>query len=124
LGLGRLFGSRTSSSSLVQPLTQKDVDEALNDLIKEYKPNPSNQEIADKLKRPVEEVNAFRNPPLHSGLHNRYNDDNYYRSQVSKTPLRDLSKLNKNGGKSKKIQIKIKSYQEDVNIIIKKTKSQ
>lgn len=102
-GLGRLFGSRTSSSSSVQPLTQKkDVDEALNDLIKEYKPNPSNQEIADKLKRSIEEVNAFRNPPPHSYLHDRYNDDNYDRSQVSKTPLRDLSKLNKNGGKSKK----------------------
>jgi DNA-directed RNA polymerase specialized sigma subunit len=101
LGLGRLFGSGTPSSSSVQPLTQKDVDEAVNDFIKEYNPNPTNQQIADKLGRSVEEVNVFRNPPPHSYLHNRYNDHKYHSSQVSKTPLRDLSDF-KNGGKSKK----------------------
>lgn len=122
-GLGRLFGSGTPSSSSVQPLTQKDVDEAVKDFIKEYKPNPSNQEIADKLKRPVEEVKVFRPPGPY--LHNRYNDSNYDRSEVSTTSLRDLSKLNKNGGKSKKNQINIKSYHDDVDIIIvKKIESQ
>ena len=104
-GLGRLFGSGTPSSSSVQPLTKKDVDEALNDFIKEYNPNPTNQEIADKLKISVEDMNVFRPPGPY--LHTRYNDDNYDRSQLSKTPLRDLSDL-KNGGKSKKNSNKYK----------------
>jgi len=104
-GLGRLFGSGTPSSSSVQPLIKKDVDEAVNDFIKEYKPNPSNKEIADKLKRPVEEVNDFRPPGPY--LHDRYNDSNYDRSEVSKTSLRDLSDF-KNGGKSKKKSNKYK----------------
>ena len=93
----RLFGSGTQSSSSVQDLTKKEVDDAENDFLKEYKPNPSNQEIADKLGRHVNEVNVIRIPPPHSGLH-----DSYDSSELSKTPLRDLSELNKNGGKSKK----------------------
>ena len=93
----RLFGSGTQSSSSVQDLTKKEVDDAENDFLKEYKPNPSNQEIADKLGRHVNEVNVIRIPPPHSGLHDRYDS-----SELSKTPLRDLSELNKNGGKSKK----------------------
>jgi len=97
-GLGRLFGSGTPSSSSVQPLTQKDVDEAVNDFIKEYNPNPTNQQIADKLKRSVKEVNVFRRY-VPSVLHTRYNDRS---SKVSKPPEF------KNGGKSKKKSNKYK----------------
>lgn len=100
--LGRLFGSGTHISSSVQPLTQKEVDDAVNDFLKEYKPNPSNQEIADKLGRSVEEVNVFRIPPPHSYLHNRFEERKFDSREVSGKPLRDLSELYKNGGKSKK----------------------
>lgn len=100
-GLGRLFGKTRPTSSSVE-LTQKEVDDAVNDFLKEYKPNPSNQEIADKLGRHVNEVNKFRIPPPHSGLHDRYEERKFDSSELSKTQLRDLSDLNKNGGKSKK----------------------
>jgi hypothetical protein len=50
-------------------------------------------------------VNVFRPPGPY--LHTRYDNDNYDRSEVSKTPLRDLSDF-KNGGKSKKKSNKYK----------------
>ena len=66
-----LFGSGTPSSSSVQDLTKKEVDDAVNDFLKDGNPNPSNQQIAEKLGRTIENVNLLRRyvPSL---LHNKY----------------------------------------------------
>ena len=106
----RLFGSGTQSSSSVQDLTKKEVDDAENDFLKEYKPNPSNQEIAEKLGRHVNEVNVIRIPPPHSQSHRHYKDKYYEPGELSSRPLKSdgviktLQPLQGRsmGGKSKK----------------------
>jgi hypothetical protein len=68
-----LFGKARPTSSSVK-LTKKEVDDAVNDFLIDGNPNPSNQQIAEKLGRTILEVNVFRRY-VPSVLHTRYDSD-------------------------------------------------
>lgn len=73
----------------VSHLTAEQVDDVVKDFLKNGNPNPSNKEIAEKLRRPIEQVNIFRIAPQHSQLHTRYEDTTHYdRTNLSSTPLK------------------------------------
>lgn len=72
--LRRFFGIPKNETSVKPPLTKKEVDDAVNDFLKDGNPNPSNQEIAEKLGRTIKEVNVFRRY-VPSVLHTKYDSD-------------------------------------------------
>ena len=55
------------------PLTQQEVDDIVKDFLIEGRPSPTNQQIAEKLGRTIEEVNVLRPPGPY--LHTRYDSD-------------------------------------------------
>jgi hypothetical protein len=100
-GLGRLFEKARPTSSSVQDLTKKEVDDAVNDFLKDGNPNPSNQQIAEKLGRTIKDVNSVRRyvPSL---LHTRYDSDGENEaSQGGRKNNKTIS--NKNKKKHKKL---------------------
>jgi hypothetical protein len=77
--LRRAFGINNEASVSVPdapskpPLTQQEVDDIVKDFLIEGRPSPTNQQIAEKLGRTIEEVNVLRPPGPY--LHTRYDSD-------------------------------------------------
>jgi DNA-directed RNA polymerase specialized sigma subunit len=88
-------------SSLISdlPLTKEKIFFEINQLRSRLSREPTNDEIASHLNLPKNYIDRILPRPF---LHNKYQDNTYDPSELSSTPLRDLSELNKNGGKSKK----------------------
>jgi hypothetical protein len=72
--LRTVFGIPKNETSVKPPLTKKEVDDAVNDFLKDGNPNPSNKEIAEKLGRTIVEVNVFRRY-VPSVFHTYYDSD-------------------------------------------------
>jgi ABC-type Zn uptake system ZnuABC Zn-binding protein ZnuA len=62
-----------AAAPLRRPLEEKEVDDVVQVFLTEGIPNPTNQQIADKLGRNVEEVTNFR--PIGKKLPTYYDDD-------------------------------------------------
>jgi hypothetical protein len=82
--LRTVFGIPKNETSVKPPLTKKEVDDAVNDFLKDGNPNPSNKEIAEKLGRTIVEVNDFRRY-VPSVLHTYYDSDSDGEEMIGKS---------------------------------------
>jgi hypothetical protein len=81
-------GETPAAAPLRPPLEKQEVYNIVQDFLTEGIPNPTNQQIADKLGRNVEEVTKFR--PIGEKLH-RYYDDDYGKTVQESLSSRAIS---------------------------------